>query len=177
MKYLSRFLILFLLLLFTASCSRIAVHTNYDPSVSFRGLKTYAWEEIDAPDDRLESYPQIKKMVHEAVDLVMKLKGFELVEPEKADFRIATYAGVKQAVRLVKSGRVMDNSWLGPAGTYDYSKAGKATLFIDIFDGKSDKLIWRGYGIGFIRNYSVGKKMREGINTWVAYILKPFPPG
>ncbi len=159
-----------------AGCSRIKVDTVYDPSVSFSHLRTYSWANIDAPEDRLESYPDVNKAVHDAVDLVMRIKGFELRDSGEVDFKVATYAGVKQAMRLTQSGRVPDTSWLGPAGRYDYSRAGKATLFIDIFDGKTDKLIWRGDGVGFIENFSMGKKMREGVNTWVANILKPFPP-
>ncbi len=162
--------------LLLSACSPISVDTAYDPSADFRDLKTYSWASIDSPDDRLESYPEIKKMVHEAVDMVLRLKGFELRDGGDVDFKVTTYAGVKQAMKLTQSGRVPDTSWLGPAGIYDYSRAGKATLFIDIFDGRTGRLIWRGDGIGFIKNYSRGKKMRQGINTWVANILKSFPP-
>ncbi len=174
MKYF--YFLLIPLLFINASCSRVSVDTVYDPSVSFKGLKTYSWEHLDAPDDRLESYPEIKKMVHEAVDMVLRLKGFELRESGPTDFKVATYAGVKQAMRLTRSGRVHDNTWLGPAGRYDYSKAGKVTLFIDIFDGKTGELIWRGIGVGFMHNYSIGDKMRKGVNESVAYILRSFPP-
>jgi len=160
-----------------SACSRIKVDVTYDPTFSFSHLKTYSWADIESPEDRLESYPEVKRMVHDAVDLVMRLKGFELRESGDTDFTVTTYAGVKQAMILTKSGRVPDTSWLGPSGIYDYSRAGKATLFIDIFDGKTGHMIWRGDGVGFVDNYSMGKKMHENVNTWVANILKSFPPG
>ncbi len=163
-------------LFFVTGCSKVAVDTVHDPGTSFSKFKTYAWADISSPEDRLESYPEVKKMVHKSVDLVLRLKGFQLKESGDVDFRIATYAGIKQAMKLEKSGRVQDHSWLGPAGRYDYSKTGKATLFIDIFDGSSGGIIWRGSGVGFIRNYSRGEKMQKSINTWVAEILKSFPP-
>ncbi len=159
-----------------SGCSHIKVDTAYDPSAEFSHLKTYSWADIDSPEDKLESYPEVKEMVRDAIKLVMRIKGFEFKESGDVDFKVAAYAGIKQAMRLTESGRVPDSSWLGPTGVYDYSRAGKATLFIDIFDGKTGNLIWRGDGVGFIENYSMGKKMREGVNTWVANILKSFPP-
>ncbi len=170
------YILLSLFFLLITGCSQIKVDTVYDPSISFSHLRTYSWADIDMPEDRLESYPDVKKMVHHAVDLVMRIKGFELRESGDVDFKVATYAGVQQAMQLTRSGRVQDTSWLGPAGRYDYTRTGKATLFIDIFDGRDGKLIWRGDGVGFVENFSMGKKMREGIDTWVAYILKSFPP-
>ena len=159
-----------------SACTRTAVDTTHDPNASFKNLKTYSWAQIQFPEDRLQSYPDVRDMVKKSVDLVLRLKGFELRESGPVDFKVATYAGVKSAMMLEKSGRVDDPSWLGATATYDYTKTGKVTLFIDIFDGKTGQLMWRGNGIGFIREYSRGKKMQQNINTRVAEILRSFPP-
>ena len=159
-----------------SACTRTAVDTSHDPHADFSSLKTYAWAHIQFPEDKLQSYPDVRDMVKKSVDLVLRLKGFELRNSGPVDFTVATYAGVKPAIMLEKSGRVDDPSWLGATAMYDYRKTGKVTLFIDIFDGKTGQLIWRGNGIGFIREYSRGKKMQRNINTRVAEILRHFPP-
>lgn len=170
-------LFVFLIFLTVSGCSSVSVFTDYDHAVDFTKYKKYCWcYQAVIPGDRLAQLPLVKKRVMNAVDMVMKSKGYTLAEGNDADFYTFVHAGLKDKTRVRSAPMFYDPYW-GPVGggihVDDYTEG---TLYIDIIDASTRQMSWRGAGKDIIKNYDDGDQMQIAINNIVAKILSKFPP-
>jgi hypothetical protein len=175
-KYL--FVTLFFTLFAVSGCSSVSVFTDYDHAVDFTKYKKYCWcYQSVIPGDRLAQLPLVKKRVMNAVDMVMKSKGYVMTKNDNADFYISVHAGTRDKTRIRSTPMFYDPYW-GPVGgrvsVDDYTEG---TLYIDIIDAATRHMSWRGVGKDIIKEYDNGDQMQITINKMVAEILKKFPPG
>lgn len=176
------FLSLFSAVVFTG-CSSVYVNTDYDESVDFSRLKTYAWQHETQPqtgNPRIDN-DLIDNRVRAAVDAELRAKGFVPAENrEEADVLVAYFIDFKQRI-----GGSSISFGIG-AGTYNrYGGIGYDTsvsdyeeghLTIDIINPATDKNIWRGVGRRTSYESSDPKRITRVINDSVSKILKKFPP-
>ncbi len=181
-------------LLTLAGCSSYSVVSDYDPTIHFGQYKTYAWSDEGASrisDDVLAKNPMIYKHIRAAVDRELQAKGFVLQEKGNVDFVVSTHAGIRERLAVAPSPVVVSYRygyyhhrgpgryavWYDPYGPYpNYTWYEEGTLIIDIIDGKSNDIAWRGVANGILKDYDSSTEMRRDIDTAVTKVLDRFPP-
>jgi len=163
-------------------CSSVSVTRDYDTSVQFSNLKTFAWQHAEQPetgDPRIDNDLNDER-IREAVDATFAMKGFQPVGQADADFLVAYFV---EHQRKLSSGSVsvgMGRSSYGRHGGVGYSTGvseyDQAILTVDILNPADGKMIWRGVGSRATYEGSNPKKSTKIVNEAVSKILKKFPP-
>ncbi len=174
-------LLLFALL---AGCSTMQVHSDYDPSASFTGLKSYDWIKAAKKvtgDPRLDD-PALDKRIREIVESRLATQGYTKVSDGTPDFLVGYHVALEKrlAVSTMNDyyGYRAGWGWSYGAGTgtmmpqsytYEYEQG---SLIIDVVSPKTHDLMWRGSAQAEVNR----KKGREQLNEAVTRILERFPP-
>ena len=135
-----------------AGCSSVSVNRDYDTSVNFSNLKTFAWQHAEQPetgDPRIDNDLNDER-IRAAVGATLAMKGFRSAERENADFLVAYFV---EHQRKLSSGSMsvgMGRSSYGRHGGVGYSTGvseyDQAILTIDMLNPENEKMIWRGVG-------------------------------
>jgi hypothetical protein len=115
-------------------------HTDYNHSVNFGNYKSYSWIKVEAGNSLWQA------RIQHAVDNELQAKGWNLV-PSGGDAAASAVGSVtnqqqletqRPGWRLVLEGV---RRWNRDHDCREYSRG---NLMVDIFDGRTKKLIWRG---------------------------------
>jgi uncharacterized protein DUF4136 len=170
---------LFLCLALTA-CSTIEVNQDWDPSASFTGLHTWAWQSATPTltgNARLDD-PMLHGRIQSAIEKSLAEKGFTNAAG-KPDVLVAYHVALDQKLdaRTIYTGYGPYRGWYGVGGaqtvvdTYDVG-----TLLIDFVSPDSNTVIWRGSGQSRIQELKTPEERQARIQDAVDRILKQFPP-
>jgi len=160
------------------------VNTDYDPHAlpDFPFYETYSW--LPENGDR-EIDEVVAARITNAVDRELDAKGFHLVENiQGPDFLVGYHVAIDD-----KLGALDINSYYGyhwgrwedaytPIGdpTTIVREFEQGTLIIDIVDGDSDSLAWRGTARTELKPESPVEDRRKLVRKAVEMILREFPP-
>ena len=179
-----------------AGCTSVQTSTNYDPG-SVQQLdtyRTYSWLPMkkDGGDSRVYN-PIIRARVHQAVDAEMAERGFRQVPPDqKPDFKLGWHGAIDEKVAYDVINNYYGYGW-GPwynsfFGPWGYGGAGlpmsqtvareyrEGTLILDVVDGESNQLVWRGTAEARLSERMGAGKSQKLINKAVDKLLADFPP-
>jgi len=148
------------------------VKTDYDRGTDFNQFKTYSWEKVQTQDALWVS------RIKDAVNATLAAKGWAVVD-SGGDVAIV-------ALEMTKDHRTLNTYYDGFGGgwrwgggfgdatttTEDY-KVG--TLVIDLFDGKTKQLVWRGSSSDTLSDKS--DKNIKNLDRGVQKMFAHFPPG
>jgi len=162
-----------------AACSGISYNHDYDPSIDFSSLKTYAWiHPSDSSSTQRFLSPLIERRVVNAIDTDLASKGFEKASTGRPDFLVNFYGTTQEKIDV----STYYSGW-GYYGWYggtsvDVRQWTEGTLVIDIIDFSEKDLAWRGYACGAVdRNTNQPpEEVTRRVNEVVTKILKDFPP-
>ncbi len=166
-------------------CSSVSVKTDFDPGIDFSTYKTYMWYAGEMPeDDALSANPLVKKRVASGVEKALETKGYVKGSAEEYDFVVIIHAGSKEKMNVTSYGYGgygygrygRRGGWGGGYGTTNVHYYDETTLIIDLIDAEKKEMVWRGTGVGTVKEYSDQEEMQEGIDKVVAKILADFPP-
>ncbi len=147
------------------------VKTDYDRAVDFAQYKTYSWERVQTQDalwvDRIKS----------AVNAALTAKGWTEA-PSGGDVAIV-------ATEVSQNHRTLNTFYDGFGGGWRWGGGfGNATttvdtykvgaLVVDLFDAKTQKLIWRGSASDTLSNKS--DKNIKNLDKGVQKMFDHFPP-
>src|SRR6201997_3519184 len=149
------------------------VKTDFDHQANFSQYKTYSWQEIKPANSLWDA------RIKSAVDAQLAAKGWTQVDSggDVAIVAIAT-SHTERTLQTFYDG--MGGGWrwrgfggIGEATTteQDYKEG---TLVIDMYDGKTKQLIWRGSSEDTVSNKE--QKNEENLDKGVAKMFKKFPP-
>jgi len=149
------------------------VKTDYDHSANFGQYKTYSWKKIQTKD------PLFVDRIKSAVNSALAAKGLTEV-PSEGDvevFAIET-AQNQQTLDTFYNGFGGGRRWGGFGGfgdattTVETYKVG--TLVVDLFDAKTEKLIWRSSSSDTLSDKADKntKHLDQGVNK----MFQHFPP-
>jgi hypothetical protein len=141
-------------------------------------------------DDVLVRNPLVFKRVKTAVDTQLSAKGYIQKLTGPTDFMVAVQAGIKERMymqpyppafyyhRGFYRGRIgwyypWWDPYMPPPPPRYYEEG---TLIVDIIDGRTGDLAWRGMARGIVQDYDNIESMQEDINDAVFRILAKFPP-
>ena len=174
-----KIVLLIALVFFITSCDSIRVTSDFNESIDFSSLKTYAFSKKGI--DKVKMNDIDKKRILKAIDVELYNKGYRKssIDP---DFVINFFTKTNEKIDYYPS-----NNYYGYAvpyggmGMYAGSwylnsfKYNEGVLFIDIVDNKKNELVWQGIGRGYLYTDKPEKKS-EKIKAIVGKILLQYPP-
>jgi len=166
-------------------CSSIRVATDYDSEADFSNLHTWKWmmRAGDVPDDPRFNAEFLRSRIEEAVVAEMTARGYEKIEDGMADILIGYHVVVEDKVDVA----TFDNyygypgSWYYQPTPYRYRETQvrtyqMGTLILDIANGTTKRLIWRGSAEAEVEKAASPEERTERIREGVKKILDRFPP-
>ncbi len=175
MKFLSKIATsIGLTLMFAAVSFAQHVKTDYDHNVNFGQYKTYSWEKVQTKD------PLLVDRIKAAVNGALSAKGWTEV-PSGGDVEVF-------AIETTQNQQTLDTFYNGFGGgrrwgfgggfgdattTVETYKVG--TLVVDLFDAKTEKVIWRSSSSDTLSDKA--DKNTKNLDKGVEKMFKNFPPG
>jgi uncharacterized protein DUF4136 len=148
------------------------VKTDYDHSVNFGQYKTYSWEKVRTKD------PLLVDRIKSAVNNALAARGWAEV-PSGGDVEVF-------AIETTQNQQTLDTFYNGFGGgrRWGFGGLGDATttvetykvgtLVVDLFDGKTEKLIWRSSSSDTLSDKA--DKNTKNLNKGVNKMFQHFPP-
>src|SRR5580692_8834396 len=149
------------------------VKTDFDHQTNFSQYKTYSWQEIKPANSLWDA------RIKSAVDAQLTAKGWTQVA-SGGDVAIVAMATTHTEKTLQTFYDGMGGGWrwrgfggMGEATTteQDYKEG---TLVVDMYDGKTKQLIWRGSAEDTVSNDAA--KNEKNLDKSVVKMFKKFPP-
>src|SRR5271170_6187505 len=117
------------------------VSVNYNHSQSFSAYHTYAWGSNNANKVQNSILAQVAQ---QDIDAAMQAKGLQKVEEsQNPDLILTASGGMKQQTSYSAWGM---RGLGGGMGGITPQQNVEATLVVDLYDAKSQSLMWRGIG-------------------------------
>lgn len=174
-------------LLALTGCSSLKVHSDWDPQYDFARVQTWKWAEVpQTPTGSavIDTDGLMAQRVMRAVEENLATRGYVKTATSEGDFEVAWFLTVEPKTQVTTV-----NDYHGYGGPYrGWYGAGyggsttvvdsynEGTLIIDIRDGKTRELAWRGSATARLREKSDPEKAQQRANDAVTQILAKFPP-
>lgn len=143
------------------------VTMDYDSEGRFSEYRTYAWARGTSASDI------VQKQIVRAVEAELAVKGFEKVQ-EAPDVFVITHAGIHPEQRVdVNDYGYRRRIGLGTT-TVNIYNIQVGTLVVDILDGESKILVWRGVVTATVSDKP--EKSEKKINKAVTKLFQNYPP-
>jgi len=143
------------------------VSVNYNRSQSFAAYHTYAWGPGNANQIQNSILAQVAM---QDIDAALQGKGLSKVEPNQTpDLIVTASGGMKEQTSYTAMGM---RGFGGGMGTISPQQNVIGTLIVDLFDAKTQSLVWRGIGQNSLSNnggknqQTVGKAVTKMFNQW-----------
>lgn len=193
MKAWAKTTVALLTVLWLSGCGGIPVNTDYDSEYRFPSTASYAW--IDASKkgmrDPLIDNDLLEQRVHRAVDEQLAANGLRPVnDGQQPDLLVAYHVGQEDKIDINTTDNFYGHygyypcwhCW-GPSYGYGYGQDvwvtyyTEGTLLIDIVDGKTKKLVWRGMADRRLPKFKTPDERDAYVRETVTAIFQHFPPG
>lgn len=166
---------LFAILILLAGCSSIKVSFDYDKTADFSKYKTYAFTQ-DAQSFPMQELDRARVLA--AIEDELKAKGFTKsdnpdvlidlqVKLEQKQTATATNTGYRGAYRY---------GWGGGTTYVNVETYVEGTLFVNMIDKSTEKLVWQGRGTKTLAENPSPEKKEQNIKYGVKQIFTKYPP-
>lgn len=164
--------------LILAGCATLRVNSYAERGADFTRYRSYAWAERPASstgDPRLDNNRFFSQRVEDAVNMQLAARGFEQASAGTADVIVHIHARVDQRLETGMFERI-DGHCAAEKCQPEVYDAG--TLMIDVVDGRTKQLAWRGWAEGSLDGViDDQRRMEAKIDEAVAKIVARFPTG
>jgi hypothetical protein len=144
------------------------VSVNYNHSQSFASYHTYAWGADNANQVQNSILAQVAV---QGIDSALQGKGWQKVEAgQNPDVLVTASGGMKQQTSYSAWGMRGIGGGMGGI-TPEQNVIG--TLIVDLYDAKTQTLIWRGIGQNALNNN--GSKNQQIVQKALAKMFKEWP--
>jgi hypothetical protein len=161
--------------------------SDVDRKVDFRRYKTFAWEKsVDKTENPIYNSDLINKNIKTTIEVEFAKRGIAF-DPKDPDL-VVSYKSYTEKKEAVSAGTAYGPypffprmfysyhyGWMFPYGVYnnpDRYTFTEGTLIVDIADGKTKEMIWRGTVSGNVDNV---KKLQKQIEKGIRAIMKKYP--
>lgn len=162
------------------------VHTDYDKQANFSSIHSYCWGQVSTAD------PMFQQRVKEEVDKDLQARGWQEASGGNCEATVFAKGDVHNQTELQTyytglgggwggrwgwGGWGWRGGWWGPGmGETTTTEVNKTvgSLVIDIFDGQSKNLIWRGIAEGDVSKNA--DKNTHNIDKDIDKMFDHFPP-
>ena len=172
---------IFTLLLITllTGCSTLKVDTDYDPSADLTPPKKYAI--VHKP--LAESNSLTDDRIIKALKKTLKEKGYIESAQNEAELYFIFHTGVTSKTRIdtdyqhinmypYSYGYGYQSVVIPRTRTYTYHEA---KLIIDATLPKTNKIVWRGTAVDYLKDYDTPQEKSDYINRVIKALLENFP--
>lgn len=176
-----------------AGCASMNVRSDYDREASLAGFRTYEWVEPgpSGPDSGLGfDSPLMARRIQNSVHATLARMGYDRSAAGTPDFRISYRMVAQEEVQQLSSygpyGHGGFGRGFGHFGHRGHGHGGYATthtrdvvrcvLVLDIWDSRSDRLVWRGWARWLMDGNPSPEKVTKHLDRAVDRILSEFPP-
>jgi Domain of unknown function (DUF4136) len=182
-KFLNFTLAAGLLLLFATIALAGSVRTDYDHGADFTQYHTYSWGKVTATN------PFFVDRIQQAVDKQLQAKGWQLV-PSGGSVTVFATDNIHNQKEVQTMYDGLGGGWgggwgwggwgwrggLGGFGEATTSTTNQAVgnLVVDLFEGNSKKLLWRGLATEDLSTNA--DKNTKSLNNDINSMFKNFPP-
>ncbi|HQB95009.1 MAG TPA: DUF4136 domain-containing protein [Candidatus Omnitrophota bacterium] len=174
--------------LYLAACATATVSSDYDKSVDFSKIRTFAWGEDRKPagDLRFDD-PALRQVVKDEVTRQLTSKGLRLTGPGTADVLLKSYITVE-----LKEDQMADYAMTYPpayepgVGITNLNtcavrdafmfKYEDGTFVLDMVDARTRTILWRGTLEGMVDPAATPEKRISRVPAAVAKVLAKYPP-
>jgi hypothetical protein len=144
------------------------VSYDYDKSVNFSALKTYAW----APDGNIQDELTHKRIV-QAIDAQLAVKGLHRGEAGTTPDVIVVYrAGVRRELEVNGYGAYRLNRW----NSARVEQVPVGAVMVEMVDAKTKNVVWRGVATKDLDLNASPEKREKNINKAAEKLFKKYPP-
>jgi hypothetical protein len=144
------------------------VSVNYNHSQSFSGYHTYAWGSNNTNQIQNSILAQVAQ---QDIDTAMQTKGFQKVqESAKPDLILTANGGMRQQTSYSAWG--MRGIGGGMGGITPQQNV-EGTLIVDLYDAKTQSLVWRGIAEDTLSNN--GGKNQQMVQNAINKMFKQWP--
>jgi hypothetical protein len=144
------------------------VSVNYNHSQSFGQYHTYAWGSKNTNQIQNSILAQVAQ---QDIDTAMQGKGFSKVEEsQNPDLLLTASGGMKQETSYSAWG--MRGIGGGMGGITPQQNV-EATMIVDLYDAKSQSLVWRGIAQDTLSNN--GNKNQQTVEKAIQKMFKQWP--
>lgn len=167
-----------ILVLLVTACASVSTSYDLDKTADFKKGLTYKWDNHvqELAIDQLN-----KDRIISAIENEMALRGY--TKSDNADFLVDFHVKLEQEQSATAT-------TMGPGGygrwgygwgggfsttTIDVNKYTNGTLFINLIDNASEKIVWQGRGEKTLDEKMTPEKRDAQINSAVAAIFKNYP--
>ncbi len=160
----------FAILLCTASTSALGqtVSVNYNHNQNFTAYHTYAWGSNNANQVKNSILAQAAM---QDVDAALQAKGLQKVEENQTpDLLVTVSGGMQQQTTYTAMGM---RGWGGGMATVTPQQNVIGTMIVDLYDAKTQSLVWRGIGQNTLSNN--GGKNQQTVQKAVTKMFKQWP--
>jgi hypothetical protein len=144
------------------------VSVNYNHSQSFSQFHTYTWGTNNANQIQNSILAQV---AHQDIDSAMQGKGLQKVqESQHPDLILTASGGMRQQTSYSAWGM---RGIGGGMGGITPEQSVEATLIVDLYNAKSQSLLWRGIGQDTLSNN--GNKNQQLVSKAIQKMFKQWP--
>jgi hypothetical protein len=149
-----------------------SVTYDFDKAADFTRMKTYAWTRGTELRDELNH-----KRVVSAIEAQLAAKGLTRVEADgKADLLVAYHASFDTDLEINGSGWGGYRFGPGRVGTARVEEIVIGSLVVELADGKTHTLVWRGIATKELDPKAKPEKREKNINKAAEKLFKNYPP-
>ena len=160
-------------LLMLSACSTLQTSVDFDRSVDFSKYRTYKWDNPSPPENAI-----VLRRFVTIVDGRLVAKG--LSKADRADLLVAlrTHRADETVYRTdVDRSWGYGRGWWAGNVVYEYpQQIPVGTLVLDLIDGTSNELIWRGVARRILDPMASPDEKDRNAEETVARLFEEFPP-
>lgn len=159
-----------------AGCATMNVNSSIARNADLRQYRTYNWAPPDTwstGDPRLDNNRFFDERVRAQVEQALARRGFEKTVTQQPAMLVHYHASVSQEIDVRELDSSMSHCADHDCRPFIYDKG---TLFVDLVDAHTDKLIWRGWAEGSMDGAIDNQEWMESrIDEAVTKILSRLP--
>ena len=144
------------------------VSVNYNHDVEFSQFHTYAWGSNNANAIKDSILAQVAQ---QEINAALQSKGLTMVqENQNPDLLLTANGGMREETSWNAWGM---RGWGGGMGSITPEQNVVGTMIVDLFNAKSQELVWRGIAENTLNNK--GSKNQEMVQKAVEKMFKQWP--
>jgi hypothetical protein len=152
------------------ACASPVVEYDFDPEADFSGYTTFHWidpSEVET-EPRMAREPLVDARIRRAVNVALTDRGYRKTDTPPWDFLVIYQGALEDKEELIpvytQTGAVRGMQ------TYAYKEG---TLVLDVYDGASKRLVWRG---SVTQAFDDEDRALESIEKLATSLAAKFPP-
>ena len=170
-------IVVILLVVGTVAATKMKAYVGYDKNVDLSSFKTFDYRDVLA-SSVVDKAPPVHEMIKLLIIEKLQNGGMEWVE-EDPDVLVTYHTEADQAMKMnvtLYSYSYSAGWWRSPlwGSGMDVASWSQGTLVVDIWDPKTENIVWRGAVVGVIPENPSAAKAQKTIEKALSLMSKEF---